>query len=73
MMGDTANVGAVTVRPEWRGAGLGTALTVAATRVGTDHSDLVWLHCTPHSRALYERLGYHLVEDHALLVRTPSA
>jgi GNAT superfamily N-acetyltransferase len=67
-MADTAYVGAVTVLPAWQGKGLGTALTIAAGEVGARYSDLVWLHCTPTSRGLYERLGYHHVDDHVLLV-----
>jgi GNAT superfamily N-acetyltransferase len=68
LMADTAYVGAVTVLPAWQGKGLGTALTIAAGEVGARYSDLVWLHCTPTSRGLYERLGYHHVDDHVLLV-----
>ena len=68
LMADTAYVGAVTVVPAWQGKGIGTALTIAAGELGGRYSDLVWLHCTPTSRALYERLGYAHVEDHALLV-----
>ncbi len=68
MLADTAYVGAVTVLPAWKGRGLGTALTLAASELGAAHSDLVWLHCSDASRALYERLGYRHVDDHALLV-----
>jgi predicted N-acetyltransferase YhbS len=62
MLADTAYVGAVTVLPAWQGKGLGTALTRAP------RASLVWLHCSAASRALYERLGYRHVDDHALLV-----
>jgi GNAT superfamily N-acetyltransferase len=68
MLADTAYVGAVTVLPEWRGRGLGTALTLAASELGARRSDLVWLHCGDASRALYERIGYRHVDDHVLLV-----
>jgi ribosomal protein S18 acetylase RimI-like enzyme len=67
MLADTAYVGAVTVLPAWQGRGIGTALTLAASELGAAHSDLVWLHCSDRSRALYERLGYRHVDDHALL------
>lgn len=67
-LGDTAYVGAVTVRPAWQGHGIGSALTLSASDVGARYTDLVWLHCSPASRALYERLGYRHVDDHALLV-----
>jgi GNAT superfamily N-acetyltransferase len=69
LMADTAYVGAITVLPAWQGKGLGAALTIAAGELAARHSDLVWLHCTPASRALYERLGYSHVDDHVLLVR----
>jgi ribosomal protein S18 acetylase RimI-like enzyme len=71
-MADTAYIGAVTVRPAWQRQGLGTALTVAASELAATYSDLVWLHCTPSSRSLYERLGYHHIDDHALLIPAPE-
>jgi ribosomal protein S18 acetylase RimI-like enzyme len=67
-LGDTAYVGAVTVLPAWQGQGIGSALTLAASEVGTTYADLVWLHCSQASRALYEQLGYGHIDDHALLV-----
>jgi GNAT superfamily N-acetyltransferase len=69
LMAGTAYVGAITVLPAWRGNGLGAALTIASGELAARYSDLVWLHCTPASRALYERLGYSHVDDHVLLVR----
>ena len=71
LMADTAYLGAVTVLPAWQGQGLGAALTIAAGELAAQYSDLVWLHCTPGSRGLYERLGYRHVDDHALLVPVP--
>jgi GNAT superfamily N-acetyltransferase len=68
LIADTAYVGAVTVLPAWQGRGLGSALTLAASALAAASSDLVWLHCTDSSRALYERLGYRHVDDHSLLV-----
>jgi GNAT superfamily N-acetyltransferase len=65
LMGDTAYVGAITVLPAWQGKGLGAALTIASGELAARYSDLVWLHCTPASRALYERLGYAHVDDHS--------
>jgi ribosomal protein S18 acetylase RimI-like enzyme len=70
LMGDTAYVSAITVAGGHRGRGIGAALTVAATERAVGDADLVWLHCTPKSRSLYERLGYEQVDDHALLVST---
>ena len=72
LMADTAYVGAITVLPAWRGKGMGTALTIAAGELAATYSDLTWLHCTPRSRELYERLGYGHIGDHVLLVPVPS-
>jgi GNAT superfamily N-acetyltransferase len=68
LMADTAYVGAVTVLPAWRGRGLGTALTLAASQLAASLSTLVWLHCTEFSAPLYQRIGYQHVDNHALLV-----
>jgi GNAT superfamily N-acetyltransferase len=73
LMGDTACLGAITVLPAWQGKGLGAALTVAASELAAGYSDLVWLHCTPGSRGLYERLGYRHVDDHVQLVPVPQS
>jgi ribosomal protein S18 acetylase RimI-like enzyme len=69
-LGDTAYVSAITVDGAHRGRGIGAALTVAATERAAGEADLVWLHCTPRSRGLYERLGYEHVDDHALMAST---
>jgi GNAT superfamily N-acetyltransferase len=68
LMADTAQVGAVSVVPAWRGRGVGSALTVAVSELAASLADVVWLHCSDTSRALYERLGYRHADDHALLV-----
>jgi ribosomal protein S18 acetylase RimI-like enzyme len=68
LMADTAYVGAITVIPAWQGKGVGTMLTIASSQLAARYSDVVWLHCTPASRALYERLGYRHVDDHSLVV-----
>jgi GNAT superfamily N-acetyltransferase len=68
LMADTACLGAITVLPAWQGQGIATALTIAASELAADLVDLVWLHCTPKSRVLYERLGYRHVDDHVLLI-----
>jgi GNAT superfamily N-acetyltransferase len=72
LIGDTAYLGAITVLAAWQGKGIGTALTIAAGELGASYCNLVWLHCTPRSRHLYERLGYRHVDDHALLVPLPQ-
>jgi GNAT superfamily N-acetyltransferase len=68
LMATTACLSAITVLPAWQGKGIGTALTIAASELAAGFSDLVWLHCTPRSRALYERLGYRHADDHVLLI-----
>jgi GNAT superfamily N-acetyltransferase len=68
LLADTAYVGAITVLPTWQRKGIGAALTVAAGELAAGYTDLVWLHCTPESRSLYERLGYRHIDDHLLLV-----
>jgi GNAT superfamily N-acetyltransferase len=67
--GDTAQVSAVAVLPEHRGRGFGTAISVAATRAALrSGAGLVWLHSTPMSQRIYERLGYRVVDVHLQLV-----
>jgi len=70
LLGDTAHLSAITVVPQWRGRGVGGALTAAASELGASYSDLVWLHCTDASRPLYERLGYRHVDDHVHVTPT---
>lgn len=69
MTGDAAQVGAVSVLPEHRGRGFGTAISAAATRAALGSgAGLVWLHSTPMSERIYERLGYQVVDIHLQLV-----
>lgn len=66
---DAAEVGAVAVLPEHRGRGFGTAISAAATRAAlATGAELVWLHSTPMSQRIYERLGYRVVDVHLQLV-----
>jgi ribosomal protein S18 acetylase RimI-like enzyme len=62
--GGTAYVSAVTVLQPYRRRGIGAALSAAASRLGSAHADLVWLHAADHARAIYERLGYVQVDEH---------
>jgi GNAT superfamily N-acetyltransferase len=64
----TAYLSAVTVLPQMRGHGYGTAISVAATRLGGTFADLVWLHATHRSRTVYERIGFRWITDHVLLI-----
>ncbi|MGE5830067.1 MAG: GNAT family N-acetyltransferase, partial [Micromonosporaceae bacterium] len=66
-LGDTACVNAVTVPEPHRRRGIGAALTAQASQLAREHTDLVWLHCTDASRPLYERLGFHGVDEHVQL------
>jgi len=63
----TAYVSAVTVLPGYRGRGIGTHLSAAASRLGGERAGVVWLHAAERARPLYERLGYRLVGEHVLL------
>jgi len=64
----TAYVSAVAVLPEFRGLGVGTAISAAATREARSRcSGPVWLHAETHLHPLYRRLGYQVVDDHVQL------
>jgi len=66
----TAYLSAVTVRPQYRGRGIGTAVSAAASRLATELANVVWLHATAEAAPLYRRLGYRHVDDHVLLTST---
>lgn len=67
--GDAAYIGGVTVLPEWRRRGFGTAISLAATRAAVrTGASLVWLHSTETSQPIYERLGFRVVDTHLQLV-----
>jgi predicted GNAT family acetyltransferase len=51
-----------------RRRGLGTALTVRATRAFPGN-DLAWLHPSEGARSMYERLGFRRVSDWEVWVR----
>jgi ribosomal protein S18 acetylase RimI-like enzyme len=72
LLGDTAHLSAITVSKAVRGQGIGGAITAAAAEIAASYSDLVWLHCNPASRPLYERLGFRHVDDHAHVVPEDS-
>lgn len=65
----TVYLSAVTVRPAWRGRGIGTAISAAATRqAGELGGGPVWLHAAGEESArIYRRLGYRRVDEHLLL------
>ena len=58
-LGDSAEVASVYVHPDYRGAGLGTAITQAAIEAGRDARDL-WIvaDADGSARKIYERLGF---------------
>jgi ribosomal protein S18 acetylase RimI-like enzyme len=58
-VGDSAEVASVYVHPDHRGAGLGTAITQAAIKAGSDARDL-WIvaDADGNARHIYERLGF---------------
>jgi len=65
-------VSAVGVLPAYRGRGLGSALTAAATAAAAQSGcEVAFLHATEAGRGLYERLGYAQVDVHIDLA--PSA
>lgn len=62
------------VRPELRGAGIGTALLAASLeRCDAEALDAVLLWPSPESRALYERHGFAVRDDLLERRRAPSA
>ena len=63
----------VFVRPERRGAGLGTALTARAVRAGADAAADVWI-CAERDerpRRLYQRLGFNVVVETGVAILPP--
>jgi GNAT superfamily N-acetyltransferase len=72
-IGNQAEVAAAYVRPERRGNGIGTALTLAAIAAGRDHEDL--LICADDEdrpKQLYERLGFRPAWTMTEFLRLPS-
>jgi len=69
--GTTTGVMGVGVVPSARGRGLGSAMTVLASRAFPE-ADLVWLHPTEEARSMYERLGFEVVSDWEVWVRSRS-
>jgi ribosomal protein S18 acetylase RimI-like enzyme len=69
-----SEVSQVFVRPECRGAGLGSALTARAIRAGTDAAPEVWI-CAERDgrpRRLYERLGFRAVLETGSAILPPQ-
>jgi broad specificity phosphatase PhoE len=63
----TTHVGPVTVVPQLRGQGWGTAISALATRRALQRSPLAWLYCTDELGDFYRRLGYQRVTTHVHL------
>jgi GNAT superfamily N-acetyltransferase len=72
-IGKQAEVAAAYVRPERRGNGIGTALTLAAIAAGRDYDDL--LICADDEdrpKQLYERLGFRPAWTMTEFLRLPG-
>jgi len=65
----TAYLSGIGVLERLRGRGIGNALTTAAAHVGASRSgtDVVWMFATPEGAALYDRMGFVLVDREVLL------
>jgi ribosomal protein S18 acetylase RimI-like enzyme len=65
---DTAYISGITVVPAYRGRGIGSAISAAATRFAlTTHPRVVWLAAERHLHQMYGRLGFRQVGVHVLL------
>lgn len=65
--GGSAAVSAVAIRADRRGAGLGTALSAAATTLALRQAGLAWLHCEPDLMGFYAAIGYRPLTRHVHL------
>lgn len=65
----TAYLSGIGVLESLRGRGVGKALTTAAAHVGATRpgTDVVWMFATPEGAALYDRMGFALVDREVLL------
>lgn len=63
----TAYVSGVTVRPDWRHRGFGTAISAAAARRGLASRRVVWLTAVDELGPLYTALGFRPVDVHVQL------
>lgn len=69
-----SEISQVFVHPERRGAGLGSALTARAIRIGADAAPDVWI-CAERDdrpRQLYERLGFEAVIETGVAILPPK-
>jgi GNAT superfamily N-acetyltransferase len=69
-----SEIAQVFVRPERRGAGLGSALTMRAIGAGADAAPDVWI-CAERDgrpRRLYERLGFRAVIETGIAILPPK-
>ncbi len=64
----TAYMSAIGVLPEWRGRGVGTAISAAAARYALGlQPRAVWLSAEVHLHGMYGRIGFRPVDTHVLL------
>ena len=69
-----SEISQVFVHPERRGAGIGSALTARAIRIGADTAPDVWI-CAERDdrpRQLYERLGFQAVIETGVAILPPK-
>ncbi len=69
-----SEISQVFVHPERRGAGIGSALTARAIRIGADTAPDVWI-CAERDdrpRQLYERLGFEAVIETGVAILPPK-
>ncbi|HEX6675593.1 MAG TPA: GNAT family N-acetyltransferase [Actinomycetes bacterium] len=73
LFGANGWIGGVAVLPEWRGAGLGSALTTAAVRwIADAGAGTASLYATAMGRPVYERLGF-VADGRWLKLSVPGA
>ena len=67
-LADTAYINGVTVVPDLRGQGIGTAISAAAAAAGDEiGADLIWLEALAKAQPVYRRLGFDVIGEHVLL------
>jgi len=69
MSAGAVGVWGVATVPEFRGRGIGTAMTARAIRDAAG-ADVAWLMSTPLGRSMYERMGFEHVADWDVWVRS---
>ncbi len=71
---DSVAVSGLGVVPRQQGRGIGSALVSAASRLGLRQhvsARVVWMHATEAGAAVYQRLGFHQIDEHVTF-RAPA-